>query len=252
MIKLGYFLFRELTFRDKIDLAKKLNLDAVQPGNKDVTGDADVHQMAAIAKEANITIDSLCVPVHTCRPSGKADSLNTLKALIEKAKILGVKLIICSANNPDPGIGQKDAWNYTVDFYRLYCDLCGENGMKFVHETDHGCFVQNLERTEWLFEKVNHKNLYLNYDPANFYIGGSDPLKVIDRMKQYIVSGHIKDAVYLTDNIGETKIGEGELDYPGILKKMEKENLSITMYLEHCKNAQDVIDGANCIRTVLN
>ncbi|MCL2478734.1 MAG: sugar phosphate isomerase/epimerase [Treponema sp.] len=242
-----------LTFKEKIDLAVRLKLKSVELGPEDIPDIADAGKMAETAKAAGIMMRSMGLgAAQMCKPALREASLALLEDLIKKAKLLGIDILFSRTTNPEPGIRQADTWNYCAELYRLFCGICEDNGIKFALEVDHGNFVQNLERAEYLFEKVNHKNFFLNYDPANFYLEGSDPLKVIDHMKDYIVCGHIKDGVYRTDKIGETRVGEGELDYRAIFKKLNDENISIAMHLEHCKSAQEVIDGAEYIQKVLD
>ncbi|MCL2831639.1 MAG: sugar phosphate isomerase/epimerase [Treponema sp.] len=242
-----------LTFKEKIDLAVSLKMKSVELGPPDLPDDADPVQMKEMAASAGIMMKSVGMGgAQMCKPALKDEAVSSLKNLIVKSKALGLDIIFNRTMNPEPGVPQPDTWKYIAELFRLFCSLCEESGIRFALEVDHGNFVQNLERAEYLFEKVNHKNLFLNYDPANFYIGGSDPIRVIDHMKDYIICGHVKDGVYRTDKMGETKIGEGEVDYRAIFKKLNDEKISLVMHLEHCKSAQDVIDGAGPIIKILS
>ena len=46
---------------------------------------------------------------------------------------------------------------------------------------------------------MDHPNLYVNFDPTNYYLVGSDPLRVIERLSKRMINGHIKDGVYKSD-----------------------------------------------------
>jgi len=46
---------------------------------------------------------------------------------------------------------------------------------------------------------VDHPNLYVNFDPTNYHLVGSAPLRVIERLSKRMINGHIKDGVYKSD-----------------------------------------------------
>ena len=254
MIYLGYRTpsVADLTLKEKIALAVELEMYSVELGPSDVKTMENVMELKDLSAESGIIIKALAAgAVPVCNPDLKNEGEALVKGLVEKAKILGVDSFLARTMNPEPDAKQADTWKHCSDFMRFICEVCQDNGIKFAFEADRGNFVNSLERTERLMELVNHKNFYINYDPANFYMSGSDPLKVIDRLKDYIISGHIKDGVYRTDKKSETKIGEGEVDYAAIFKKLNDENITVAMHLEHCKSAQVVIDGAKYIKKVL-
>jgi sugar phosphate isomerase/epimerase len=124
-------------------------------------------------------------------------------------------------------------------------------GIKFAVEADPPCFVQNLERVERLLEMVDYPHLFVNFDPTNYYIAGSDPLKVIERIGHLLINGHIKDGIYRQEKKGEVAIGEGEVEYPEIFRALMAKKMDIVMSIEHCRTPEQVASAAAHIKKVL-
>ena len=113
-------------------------------------------------------------------------------------------------------------------------------------------FVHTLERVERLMGLVDHPNFWLNYDPTNYYVVGSDPLQVIERHADRIINGHIKDGVYRADEKGERPVGTGEVPYAEIFQaRSSTRDLDIAMHIEHCNSVECVTEAAAHVKKVM-
>lgn len=83
---------------------------------------------------------------------------------------------------------------------------------------------------------VGLDNLGINLDPANLLMyGKANPVDAVDLYKNLIRSVHIKDGKYPTSgkDLGEeTPVGEGEVDFYTLLKKLKKYNYNGPLIIE--------------------
>ena len=76
------------------------------------------------------------------------------------------------------------------------------------------------------FEKVGTDNLGVNLDTANLILyGKANPVDSLKVFGKYVRNLHAKDGKYPTDgsSLGqETRIGEGDVDFPAVFKKLHE------------------------------
>ncbi|HUV40014.1 MAG TPA: TIM barrel protein, partial [Planctomycetota bacterium] len=72
---------------------------------------------------------------------------------------------------------------------------------------------------------VDRKSLYVNFDPANMILYGSgDPHDALTLLKDRIVSVHVKDGKWPTEEgkLGQpTPLGEGQVDIPRFISALK-------------------------------
>ena len=144
-----------------------------------------------------------------CNPALKEETLEQLDFALSVCQALDVDIFFTRVMWPAPGMPQAETWAACEEITRTVCERSAERGIRFALEADPPCFVHTLERVERLMELVDHPNFWLNYDPTNYYVVGSDPLLVIERYADRIINGHVKDAVYRADEKEERPVGEG-------------------------------------------
>jgi len=252
-MKIGYRTpgLRDLSIREKLELARKLNLAAVEPRIDEICGEDKAREWKRLSKEIGVEVNSVGMDMNMCDPTHEEDNMRDLKQYLKWCKMAGIKIAFSRSLSPPPNISQEDTWRICTRMFLQAAQECQKEGIKFAIEADPPCFIQNLERVERLLEKVDHPNLYVNFDPTNYYLVGSDPLKVIEQLGKRMINGHIKDGVYRSDYRGETRIGYGDVDYREIFQAMKDKDIQITMHIEHCKTKGEVSSAANYVFKIL-
>ena len=104
------------------------------------------------------------------------------------------------------------------DAVRTVAEHLKKNGQNILFETGQETPVAMLR----CFEKVGTDNLGVNLDTANLILyGKANPVDALDVFGKYVMNLHAKDGCYPTNgmNLGkETPIGEGKVDFPGVIK----------------------------------
>jgi sugar phosphate isomerase/epimerase len=251
-MKIGYRTpgLQELDFRRKFGLARELELTAVEVAAREFEAEEPA-AVRALADEMGITISAVAGGMNLCKPDLMAEAVSTCEEALSVCKGLGVGVLFSRTMWPDPGVPQADTWDHLIPAWRRMAEMAADAGVKFAIEADPPCFVHNLERVERLLGSVDHDNFYVNFDPTNYYIAGSDPLLVIEWLGDLIVNGHIKDGVYQTDRKEETPIGEGEVPYADIFRALMDAGIDIAMNIEHCSSVECVRSAAKFVHGVL-
>jgi L-ribulose-5-phosphate 3-epimerase len=109
----------------------------------------------------------------------------------------------------------------TVDAIRDVARHARKRRVEFWFETGQETPV-TLLRT---FEDVGLDNLGINFDTANVILyGKANPLDALDVFGKFVKNLHVKDGVYPTTgrDLGhETPAGEGKVDFPKILRRLQ-------------------------------
>ncbi|MEA1964697.1 MAG: sugar phosphate isomerase/epimerase family protein [Candidatus Aerophobetes bacterium] len=90
------------------------------------------------------------------------------------------------------------------------------------------CFIKEL------MEKFSSPMLRVNIDTGNFICIGEDPAKAVSILSKYIGYVHLKDIRkdLKTKVSYDTYIGGGEIDFPGVMNKLQQTNYEGFLCLE--------------------
>ena len=129
---------------------------------------------------------------------------------------------------------------------REICQTIAPYGQRFLFET--GEIVPSTIMS--LIQIAEAENVGINFDPANFLINGrANPSDAMDRLAFMTCGFHAKDGVYATgfDPKGkEVQIGQGQVDFPAVLRKLKKAGFDGDITIE-----REIRDGPERDREIL-
>ena len=79
-------------------------------------------------------------------------------------------------------------------------------------------FAQKMEVFCNLVEKINHPNFGVNFDPSNTFLAGEDPLELLYRVSNRVVTMHASDRYLKEGTIEDLRREEG--GSPGYAKRL--------------------------------
>lgn len=131
-----------------------------------------------------------------------------------------------------------------------------KNGQYLLFETGQETPVTMMR----CFEKVGTDNLGVNLDTANLILyGKANPVDALDVFGKYVRNLHAKDGKYPTDgkNLGaETKIGEGKVDFYGVIKGLHDVNyggyITIEREIEGDQQIKDIMESKEYLQNIIN
>lgn len=181
--------------------------------------------------------------------------LEDLKLGSDFAKKIGADKVVTHAgfipeNMTDPNFMP------VVEAIREIADHCKKNGQCFLFETGQETPVVLLR----VIEVSGCDNLGVNYDTANLILyGKANPVDGLEVIGRYVMDVHAKDGVYPTTGteLGkEKKIGEGRVDFPGVVAKLKELGYEGTLTIEREISGEqqilDIIDAKKYLEELIN
>ena len=110
------------------------------------------------------------------------------------------------------------------------------------------------------FEKVGMDNLGVNLDTANLILyGKANPVDALDVFGKYVRNLHAKDGKYPTNgkDLGaETKIGEGKVDFYGVIKGLRDVGyggyITIEREIEGDQQIKDIMESKEYLQNIID
>jgi sugar phosphate isomerase/epimerase len=240
---------RTLSFDEKMALANKLGMSVIEPQiaqNEICSVDAaKAYKKAAV--QAGINIVSAGARFPHFAPENAF--VNEVEHVMEYMSILGVNYIFQGPRDPYEPLNDEEAMDLYVRRSQWIADQFSKHNFNYGIEVDKACLIETLPRTIKLVEQINRVNVYINYDPTNFYLNNEDPLEVFNIFKDRIINIHIKDGIQAFRK--EVHVGEGELDYTKIINQLVHQGKEYTLFIEHCKSEEEVISAVRHIQKIV-
>jgi L-ribulose-5-phosphate 3-epimerase len=189
-----------------------------------------------------------------------------LRDVVELGQRFGVGTIVVVAGPPAPGFMGEEIWRQVIDNLKWASEYTEKRDIKLAMEVVTTWPIDNMETFLKAKEAIG-ENFYANIDPSNYYQSGDDPIEAVKRLKDHIVSVHVKDAKQYEateDNVpaarGYSAMGEGDIDFELFLKTLKEVGYDGWLHAEYegffggynpdpVKGSKDTIDY---IRPILN
>lgn len=154
------------------------------------------------------------------------------QAVADRAKSLGAKYVMCAWIPHKGGEFSKADADRAIKAFNEGGKVLKENGITFKYHV-HGFEFQpygNGTLFDYMVEKTDPKYVSLQMDVMWTHFGGGDPVALLKKYNKRWVSLHLKDFKKgapkdMTGGTGpenDVPLGEGELDFPGILREANK------------------------------
>ncbi|MCW5515252.1 sugar phosphate isomerase/epimerase [Muriicola sp. Z0-33] len=141
-----------------------------------------------------------------------------------------------------PGLSLEQGLDLATDCINQCLPLAEELGITLILENhykddfwEYPEFAQKLDVFCELVDRVHHPNFGVNYDPSNAFLAGDDPLELLKRVLDRVVSMHASDRYLIKGTIEDLRndengsvgyakrlrhgeIGKGLNDYDAIFK----------------------------------
>ncbi|SHO64868.1 sugar phosphate isomerase/epimerase family protein [Algoriphagus zhangzhouensis] len=154
------------------------------------------------------------------------------QAVADRAKALGAKYVMCAWIPHNRGAFSKENADRAIKAFNEGGKVLKENGIIFKYHV-HGYEFQPYEDGtlfDYMVENTDPKYVSLQMDVMWTHFGGGDPAGLLEKYGDRWVSLHLKDfrkgapkdMTGLTGPENDVPLGQGELDFPAILKAANK------------------------------
>lgn len=175
--------------------------------------------LAHLLRSHNMALVALGAPMRRGldEPRGLEARVGYLSAVLALAHAIGASHVVSSigavpADLAAPPFDFRDALTAVVrEAERVGSILAIETGR------------DSPERLRELLQRVASPTLAINFDPANLLPQGVNLVEAIELLREFMIGVHVKDAYRTSTTMSgfqEVPIGQGEMDWPGIVREL--------------------------------
>lgn len=154
----------------------------------------------------------------------RAGNIETFKTYLDLAAELqkpGEHLSVSTTSAGEPG-SWETVKNELVELFGNAAAYAESVGVIVGAEPHVSNALHTPEQAIWLVEQVNSPALGIHFDISHFNVQGMDMERVVAQLVPYTVHTHVKDERGIAPNHEFLIPGEGEMDYVGYLKAMDR------------------------------
>ncbi|WP_067618405.1 sugar phosphate isomerase/epimerase family protein [Alicyclobacillus acidiphilus] len=252
------------------DHAKTLSVKAAEMRLSEHATDEDLLALRSRFEELgimNAQIGAYC-NLSSTDEAIRQENIQHVRQAMRVAHLAGCKNVVVGGGHRDPSRPRETASahidNWTDHALDVLADSCLQvlDGLDFdVHlviETWVMTPVSSEQRALQLANKVNHPKMGILFDPVNcmnierYFQNGDFMRRFVETVGDKIFLVHLKDTFLrarpITYHMSEVPIGEGNLDYPALLRAIDP--LPVPALLEHMSNPDDYGPKVEYIRNL--
>jgi sugar phosphate isomerase/epimerase len=200
----------------------------------DITSE-QIDELLWIKDRYDISYSAIAAGLFKCEPEQSAidQQRDRMERAIALATKLGAKVVTGFAFHDVNKHRSEEFREMIAPYFQETCRLAASKGVTFAVETEYMTGVENTTDARWLIERVG-PSLKLNWDPANCWVAGENPLEGYDRIKHLIVNMHVKDANTHDWRSGNPFVafGDGQVPWPHLISLLNRDQILQTLTIE--------------------
>lgn len=259
----------DMSLRHWIDASATLGVDGLEffSGFLDLKDPSSWPVYRRMAEDHGLTIPMLCCSPDFTHPDEafRAIQVEKEKQWIDMTRTLGGQYCRVLSGQRRPEVSRDEGISYAVDCINACLPHAGAVGVTLIMENhykdnywQHPEFAQHMDVFCDLISQIDSPHFGVNYDPSNTILAGEDPLKLLERVKdrvvtmhasdRYIAEGTLEDLQREEDVTGYAKrlrhgeIGEGMNDYDAIFSILKSAGFDGWISIE------DGVDGLDQVK----
>ena len=167
-----------------------------------------------------------------CRPGRQEEFRNSIDLSLEYARVLRVPQINCCAGLIYPNENPEEVNRILIENLRYAALRGAEVGVRVQLEAINSqdtpqAFLSDINHVVDILDKVNHFNLFIQYDFYHEWVMGTNVLSVFDELEHRI------NHVQVADYPGRHEPGTGEIPFNDIFARLERSTYDRWVGLEY-------------------
>lgn len=209
-----------MTVSEWIALASPLNIDGLEwyAGLLEM---ADESNWRRFRREVEAT--GKCIPMMCCSPdfthpdaAFREKEIAKQKQWIDMTQVLGGSYCRVLSGQRRPELTMDQGVELAAECIHACLPYAQERGITLILENhykddfwEYPEFAQKMDVFCKLVDAVTHPNFGVNYDPSNTYLAGEDPLELLYRISDRVVTMHASDRYLIEGTIEDLRNEEG-------------------------------------------
>ena len=233
-----------------IDLACNLDIDGLEwyAGFLEMANEKNWSEFRKRVEDRGKLIPMMCCSPDFTHPDAafRANEILKEKRWIDMTHVLGGSYcrVLSGQRRPELTIDQGVA--LAAECIEACLPYAWERGITLILENhykddfwEYPEFAQKMDVFCMLVDRIHHPNFGVNYDPSNTYLAGEDPLELLYRVSDRVVTMHASDrylkegtledlrkeeggAVGYARRLSHGEIGKGLNDYDSIFSELKR------------------------------
>jgi sugar phosphate isomerase/epimerase len=214
---------RSMTLREWVELAVPLQLDGLEfySGFWELADSGNAPALRRMVEERGLCIPMLCCSPDFTHPDAGFRAAEIAKeiASIHIAADLGAKYCRVLSGQRRPELSLERGVELAAQSIEACLPVAEKLGVTLILENHYKDdfwrypeFAQAMPVFCALVERVRHKNFGVNFDPSNAFLAGDDPLELLRRVKDRVVTMHASDRYLSEGTLEDLRKEEGGVE----------------------------------------
>ena len=214
----------EMTVKQWIDLAATLDVDGLEfySGFLDMRDKRVWPEIRRYSEDKGLPIPMLCCSPDFTHPDPKfrQEQIDIEKGLIEMTAVLGGKFCRVLSGQRRPEVKREEGIRYAAECIEACIPYAAERGVTLIIENHYKDnywqfpeFAQKMDVFCELVDRIHSPHFGVNYDPSNTILAGEDPLELLKRVKDRVVTMHASDRYLAEGTIEDLRKEEDSVGY---------------------------------------
>lgn len=195
---------KSMTLLEWIEQAARLGVDGLEMHSLFFDGmdEQAIAQVRDACAKYNLAIPMLCFSPDFTQPDlmQRLHELEKQKRAIDLTVKLGGKFCRTLSGQNRPGLERAQAITWCVEMIRAAADYAGERGIILNMENhykdgywEYPEFALRSEIFLEIIEQIDSPAFGINFDPSNTLVAGQDPIELLQKIKNRVVTLHASD-----------------------------------------------------------
>jgi sugar phosphate isomerase/epimerase len=191
------------------------------------------------ARDAGIAISAIGghISLVEADPDQRQANLDYALGCIDLAADVGAEVDHIFSGMAPEGVPFQEAWAWLVDGAARCIERGQSRGITVGFEPVATQFVCTVEGLRRLMNELEPLSLYANYDPSHYLVHGDDPVASVRTFGDRIAHVHVKDAKGVPEAYEFPPLGQGAIDFPGMISALRETDYSGFLSVEYEANA---------------
>lgn len=256
-----------------IDLASTLDVQGMEwyAGFLEMEDKRNWTQFRAMVEDKGMVIPMMCCSPDFTHPEKafREAEIQKQKNWIDMAHALGGRYCRVLSGQRRPVLSIDEGVQLAASCIADCLPYAAERGITLILENHYKDdfwiypeFAQKMNVFCALVERIQHPCFGVNYDPSNAFLAGEDPLELLDRVANRVVTMHAsdrflrygtiedlrneEDALGYAKRLSHGEIGKGLNDYDAIFSRLKREEFNGWISIE------DGVDGMDQLHRSVN
>jgi len=203
-----------------IELASKLDIDGLEwySGMIEMNDAENWPRFRKEVEAKGMTIPMMCCSPDFTHPDAayREKEIAKQKLWIDMTHILGGTYCRVLSGQRRPELSIDEGVKLAADSIKACLPYAQERGITLILENhykddfwEYPEFAQKMDVFCKLVDSIHHPHFGVNYDPSNTYLAGEDPLELLYRVSNRVVSMHASDRYLIEGTIEDLRKEEG-------------------------------------------